>query len=307
MNKIIRIGTRESALALWQAENVSNQLKEKGYSTKIVKIKSKGDIVLDKPLYELGITGIFTKTLDIALLNNDIDIAVHSMKDVPTLLPKGLDQFAVPKRGDHRDILVFKGDLESFKSATNRTIATGSLRRRAQWKNRYPSDELTELRGNVNSRLEKLANNDWDGAIFAKAGLSRINVLPETHLNLDWMIPAPAQGALMIAGRSEDKWLVDICAMLNDSSTSMAVQIERDFMRELEGGCTAPIGARAFIEKGKVHFVGVLLNLDGSERLHVKKEVSMDKLDGLGANCAREILNNGGDSIMKEIEATLRK
>ena len=150
MSNTIRIGTRDSELALWQANYVKRQLDALGHKTKIVAVKSTGDIILDKPLYELGITGIFTKTLDIAMLNGDIDIAVHSMKDVPTALPKGIVKAAVLKRANYMDILAFKNN-EEFLGAPEGIIATGSLRRKAQWLNRYPTHTVVDLRGNVNS------------------------------------------------------------------------------------------------------------------------------------------------------------
>ena len=197
MSKIIRIGTRDSKLAMWQAKTVQSILEKLGHKTVLVPIKSTGDIVLDKPLYELGITGIFTKTLDIAMLNEDIDIAVHSLKDVPTQLPKGIVQAAVIKRGNVNDTLIYKNN-EEFLSAKDAIVATGSLRRRAQWLNRYPTHTVVGLRGNVNSRLEKLESNDWNAAIFAAAGIGRLNIKPENAINLHWMIPAPAQGTVMI-------------------------------------------------------------------------------------------------------------
>ena len=176
MSKIIRIGTRDSQLAMWQAKTVQIQLENLGHKTVLVPVKSTGDLVLDKPLYELGITGIFTKTLDIAMLNGSIDIAVHSLKDVPTILPKGIVQAAVLKRGNVNDTLVFKKN-EEFLSAKDAIIATGSLRRRAQWLNRYPTHTVVGLRGNVNSRLQKLEDNeDWNAAIFAGAGIGRLDL-----------------------------------------------------------------------------------------------------------------------------------
>ena len=178
MNKVIRIGTRDSQLALWQAHTVENQLQALGYKTQIVPVKSVGDLKLDTPLYELGITGIFTKTLDVAMLNNTVDIAVHSLKDVPTALPKGIVQAAVLKRASTLDILVTK-EVVDYKMPL--TIATGSLRRKAQWLHKYPTHTVVDLRGNVNTRLQKLQDNSWQGAIFAKAGLERIDVLPSRY------------------------------------------------------------------------------------------------------------------------------
>lgn len=184
MSKTIRIGTRDSDLALWQARTVQKLLENLGHKTELIPVKSTGDLVLDKPLYELGITGVFTKTLDIAMLNNDIDIAVHSSKDVPTVLPTGIVQAAVIKRGNIKDSLVFKNN-EEFLSHKDAIIATGSLRRKAQWLNRYPTHTVVGLRGNVNLRLQKLQeNSDWNGAIFAAAGLGRLNIKPRKTLSI---------------------------------------------------------------------------------------------------------------------------
>ena len=260
----IRIGTRDSELALWQAKTVQNQLKTLGYPTEIVSTKSHGDIELSKPLYEMGVTGIFTKALDIALLNGEIDIAVHSMKDVPTALPEGIVVGAVLKRGNPYDVLVYKGDL-SFLEAEIATIATSSLRRKAQWLHRYPHHKIENLRGNVNTRLQKLTDNPWNGAIFAAAGLERINKLPEKHLVLDWMLPAPAQGAIVVVVREDNVALQKKLLPLHDDYTYIATQLERDFLRALEGGCTAPIGAFAEFKDDKLYFKGGLWSEDGKE------------------------------------------
>ena len=260
----IRIGTRDSELALWQAKTVQNQLKTLGYPTEIVSTKSHGDIELSKPLYEMGVTGIFTKALDIALLNGEIDIAVHSMKDVPTALPEGIVVAAVLKRGNPHDVLVYKGDL-SFLEAEIATVATSSLRRKAQWLHRYPHHKIENLRGNVNTRLQKLTDNSWNGAIFAAAGLERINKLPEKHLVLDWMLPAPAQGAIVVVVREDNVALQKKLLPLHDDYTYIATQLERDFLRALEGGCTAPIGAFAEFKDEKLYFKGGLWSEDGKE------------------------------------------
>ncbi|MBT8296645.1 MAG: hydroxymethylbilane synthase, partial [Gramella sp.] len=169
MSKVIRIGTRDSELALWQARTVQNALEKTGHKTELVPVKSTGDLNLDQPLYEMGITGIFTKTLDVAMIKGEVDIAVHSMKDVPTALPKGIVEGAVMKRASNLDILVHKG-LEFLENGEG-TIATGSLRRKAQWLHRFPGHQVVDLRGNVNTRMQKLNDNDWNGAIFAAAGL----------------------------------------------------------------------------------------------------------------------------------------
>ncbi|MDC6366367.1 MULTISPECIES: hydroxymethylbilane synthase [Flavobacteriaceae] len=300
MSKIIRIGTRDSELALWQANTVQQKLEELGYDTSLVPIKSTGDQILDKPLYELGVTGIFTKTLDVALLKGQIDIAVHSMKDVPTQLPKGIVQVAVLERAVAHDILVHKG-LGFLESNENITIATGSLRRKAQWLHKYPEHAVVDLRGNVNTRLLKLIENDWEGAIFAQAGLQRIKLMPKDALLLDWMIPAPAQGAMMVVAKEEDELSREALGKLNHEGSEIATNIEREFLRTLEGGCTAPIGAIAQIKEQSVYFTGALFSLDGKQKIEIEKTVPLPKVKDFGKACAEEILKKGGDALMKEI------
>ncbi len=302
MSKTIRIGTRDSELALWQAKIVQSQLEELGHKTTLVPVKSTGDIVLDKPLYELGITGIFTKTLDVAMLNNDIDIAVHSLKDVPTLLPKGIVQAAVLKRGNVKDTLVFKKN-EEFLGSREAVIATGSLRRRAQWLNRFPTHTIVDLRGNVNLRLEKLEKNeDWNGAIFAAAGIGRIGIRPEEAINLDWMIPAPAQGAIMITALEEDEETRAILSEINHKETEICTTIEREFLNKLEGGCTAPIGAIAFIKDEEITFKGVLLSEDGSKKIEVSRVKKLGSHHDMAQFCADFIIERGGKRLMDKIK-----
>jgi hydroxymethylbilane synthase len=305
--KKIRIGTRDSELALWQAYTVQKKLQDLGYKTEIIAVKSQGDIILDKPLYELGITGIFTKTLDIAMINGQVDIAVHSMKDVPTALPIGIVQAAVLERANILDILVHKGNTDFLEAEA--TIATGSLRRQAQWWNKYPNHKVVDLRGNVNTRTQKLQENDWDGAVFAAAGLERIKLKPENYINLDWMIPAPAQGAMVVVAMAEDEFTLDALSQLNHIETEICTYIERQFLKTLEGGCTAPIGAiAAYNEKeDTIHFKGVLLSIDGKQKLEIEKVVAVSEWKKLGFNLAQEILNNGGTALMAEIKNQLKK
>ncbi len=305
--KTIRIGTRDSELALWQAHTVQKQLNDLGYKTEIIAVKSQGDIILDKPLYELGITGIFTKTLDIAMINGQVDIAVHSMKDVPTALPIGIVQAAVLERANILDILVHKGNLDFLES--NGTIATGSLRRQAMWWNKYPNHNVVDLRGNVNTRMQKLDENDWNGAVFAAAGLERINLKPDNYINLDWMIPAPAQGAMVVVAMANDNFTLDALSQLNHIETEICTYIERQFLKTLEGGCTAPIGAIAIYNEKEdtINFKGVLLSIDGKQKLEIEKVVDISEWKKLGFNAAQEILNNGGTELMAEIKKILKK
>lgn len=299
MSKTIRIGTRDSELALWQANTVKDKLATLGYNAVLVPVKSQGDLVLDKPLYELGITGIFTKTLDIAMLNGDIDIAVHSMKDVPTSLPMGMVQGAVLERARAEDILLHKG-LDFLDG--NGTVATGSLRRRSQWLHRYPGHTVVDLRGNVNTRLQKLKDNDWNGAIFAAAGLERIALLPKDFLRLDWMVPAPAQGAMVVAVMEEDSFCRQAVAHLDHPETALCTAIEREFLKTLEGGCTAPIGALATIQGNVLHFKGVLLSLDGTQKQEIVKSAEMPITENLGNTYAMELLERGGQEIMDTLK-----
>lgn len=319
VEKIIRIGTRDSELALWQAHTVQQKLQDLGYKTEIVAVKSQGDIILDKPLYELGITGIFTKTLDIAMINGQIDIAVHSMKDVPTALPTGIVQAAVLERANTLDILIHKGNLDFLENKG--TIATGSLRRQAMWWNKYPSHKVVDLRGNVNTRLKKLKENDWNGAVFAAAGLERLNLIPNSSpkgksaeneldfINLNWMIPAPAQGAMVVLAMLNDDFCREAVAELNHIETEICTYIERQFLKTLEGGCTAPIGALATYneEEDTIHFQGVLLSIDGKQKLEIERKVDISEWKKLGFYAAQDILNNGGSELMKEIKVSLKK
>lgn len=302
--KVIKIGTRDSELALWQAHTVQNKLHDLGYKTEIIAVKSTGDLILDKPLYELGITGIFTKTLDIAMLNGEVDIAVHSMKDVPTALPIGIVQAAVLERATTLDILVHKGNLDFLNS--DGTIASGSLRRKAQWLNKYPTHKVEDLRGNVNTRMQKLKDNNWNGAIFAAAGLERINLKPDTFLNLDWMIPAPAQGAMVVVAMENDKFTKEALAKLNHKESEICTYIERQFLRTLEGGCTAPIGALAVKNGSQIDFQGVLFSLDGKEKHSIEKSCNFDSYLNFGQECAKEVLENGGKPLMERLRIELK-
>ena len=306
MSKTIRIGTRDSELALYQANAVKSQLEHLGHKTVLVPVKSTGDIVLDKPLYELGITGIFTRTLDIAMLNGDIDIAVHSLKDVPTLLPKGIVQAAVLKRGNVRDTLVYK-TTEEFLGAREAVIATSSLRRQAQWLNRYPPHTIEDIRGNVNTRLEKLKNTSrFNAAIFAAAGIGRLGLRPETAVNLEWMIPAPAQGAIMVAALEEDEETRAILAEINHEETQICTQIEREFLNKLEGGCTAPIGALCYIKDEEVNFEGVLLSPNGTKKITVQRVKKLGEHTDIATWCADYVIDKGGKHLMDSIKESTK-
>lgn len=291
MKQLIKIGTRESQLAVWQATLVQSLLKKTGVASELVYIKSEGDVDTVTPLYELGVQGIFTKSLDAALLDKKIDIAVHSLKDVPTKLAKGIREAAVLKRASFKDILVYKNDSLFLKDKNGvAIIATSSIRRIAQWLNRYPNHKIENLRGNVNTRLRKVHEHKWNGAIFAGAGLERINLRPVNSIDLDWMLPAPAQGAITIVCRDSDMFSFDACNVLNDANTSLCTKIERDFLRTLSGGCSTPIGALAIFNRGHIIFKGNICSPDGKEKIEIDKDSKLEESETLGITTAKELL-----------------
>ena len=299
MNTSIRIGTRESRLAIWQAKLVQNELAKNNILSELIFIKSDGDIDLVTPLYEMGVQGIFTKTLDAALLSKRIDIAVHSMKDVPTQLAKGITQAAVLKRASYKDLLVYKSINPPLVDGG--IIATSSIRRKAQWLHRYPNTVIENLRGNVNTRLRKLEESNWHGAIFAAAGLERINLRPENSIELDWMLPAPAQGAIMVVCREDEEATKNICYLLNDEPTEICTKAERDFLRTLLGGCSTPISALAEIKDGALIFKGNIFSTDGKRNVSIEKTYLLQNAATAGISAGNEILNNGGKEIVEEI------
>lgn len=299
----IRIGTRDSQLALWQARNVQDGLTEKGFDSELVLIKSDGDLDLITPLYEMGVQGVFTKTLDAALLSNRIDLAVHSMKDVPTQLAKGIKQAAVLPRGNQLDLLVPKKDTDFLQQDHPATIATSSIRRKAQWLHRYPYHVISNLRGNVNTRLRKLAEEPWDAAIFAAAGLERIGLRPENAIELNWMLPAPAQGAIMIVCRDENSAAFEAASLLNHNETALCTQIEKDFLRGLMGGCSTPISAYCYAENNNYYFQGNVFSADGKQTVAVDAVATTGEMAiGLGIRAAEQILEKGAGQILAKFK-----
>jgi hydroxymethylbilane synthase len=319
MGKVIRIGTRESQLAVWQATQVQQLLAKNNFQSQLVYIKSEGDIDLQTPLYEMGVQGIFTRSLDIALLGDKIDIAVHSMKDVPTQLAKGISQAAVLERASYKDLLVYKDatlvngkwslineDPEKFEKQFDSknlpfTIATSSIRRKAQWLNHFPKHNIENLRGNVNTRLRKVEESNWHGAIFAAAGLERIGLRPQESIELDWMLPAPAQGAIMVVCRDTDDFCLEACRYFNDGATAVCAKIERDFLRVLLGGCSTPISALAVVEADEIIFKGNILSIDGKHKVEIEKRAELFDGSEIGTTAAIEILQEGGQKIVDSI------
>lgn len=308
--KLLHIGTRDSKLALWQAHLVKQLMEAKGYACTLVPVKSEGDMDLVTPLYAMGVQGVFTKTLDANLLAHKIDIAVHSMKDVPTGLAQGIRQAAVLQRANYRDLLVYKeetfaraltADEGRDMSSLKATVATGSVRRKAQLWHRFPDLRIDNLRGNIQTRMQKLADNQWDGAIFAAAGLERIEARPAKAVELDWMLPAPAQGAIMVVCRTEDELAFNAAAALNDAPTALCVKAERDFLKTLMGGCSTPISALAQLKDGLLEFKGNILSPDGKERMDVVLEAPLAEADNLGIVAGQQLLQQGAKRLVEAI------
>ncbi len=305
--KVIKIGTRDSELAMWQAKIVQTKLERLGYNTKIVSVKSQGDIELTKPLYEMGITGVFTKVLDIALLEKRIDVAVHSLKDVPTALPEGIIYGAFLERGSYEDVIVYKGSsdfIEDYQSSN--IVATSSLRRKSAWLNRYSNSTIENLRGNVNSRLMKLQNSNWDGAIFAKAGLERIGLLSDLpkkglqYKTLEWMTSAPAQGVVTVTCLEGDTEVLQACQKINNKNSEIEATVERDYLRKLEGGCTAPIGAKATLNEDRIVLRTSIYSLDGKQSKLQYFTEDMGMFSSFGHRAGQETILNGGRQLLDD-------
>ena len=301
--KKLKIGTRNSPLALWQAYEVESKLKTLGFETEIVPIISSGDKNLNQPLYALGITGVFTKDLDIALLNKEIDIAVHSLKDVPTQLPHNIQISAVLERDFPEDVLVRNDDSEPLDIEVLK-IATSSLRRRAFWLKEFPETEFADIRGNVQTRLKKLDDGIANATIFSLAGIKRMN-LDITYEQIPFLLQAPSQGVVAIASLSDNDKLNERLKTISHKETEICVTIEREFLKTLEGGCTAPIGAKAEMLDGQIRFIGRLCSLDGKNCIDTDEIFDWNDSENFGEKIALKVLENGGKELMEEIRKSL--
>ena len=301
----IKIGTRNSPLALWQAREVARNLQNNNYKTDITPIISSGDKNLTQPLYTMGITGIFTKDLDIALLNKEVDIAVHSLKDIPTQLPENLEIIAVLKRDYPQDVLVRKSTSKN-KELHELKIATSSLRRRAFWAKHYPETEFFDIRGNVQTRLQKLEDQEFDATLFSLAAIERMSLSIDYEF-LPIMISAPAQGVVAVTARADDADIKEYFKDVDHRETRICIDIERNFLRTLEGGCTAPIGAFAEInEKDEVRFIGRLCSLDGKQSMEIDEIFTWNDQDNFGEILGQKVLEDGGRALMQEIKLHLQ-
>ncbi len=311
MNNKIIIGSRGSELALWQSNWVKTELQQRfpKLTVDIEIIKTTGDKILDSPLSAIGDKGLFTKELEHALLENKIDLAVHSLKDVPTILPKGLIIGAISKREDVRDVFIAHPDkpVTSFDSLPKGAkIATGSLRRTCQLLHWRPDLIIIDIRGNLNTRLTKLEQSDWDGMILARAGLVRLGMKDKISevLPLEKVLPAVGQGALGIEVREDDKEILKYISALASEATSIAVKAERAFLRFLEGGCQVPLGAFGRVEENQFKMDAVIGSLDGKNIVRGSIHGSPDKAEELGKQLAKTLFDTGGREILEQIRTT---
>lgn len=287
---------------MWQAHAVKHKLEALGRACEIISVESTGDIDLQKPIYELGITGVFTKQLDAALLDKRADIAVHSLKDVPTQPAKGIIIIATLHRGPCEDVLLIKDKSILENKFSNATIATSSLRRRAQWLQHYPNHNLVPIRGNVQTRLRKFRDDpNLHGIIFAKAGLARMELLPEDHIVLNWMLPAPAQGIVGVACREEDDTIRQVCTQISDESSFLEGSVERQFMRALEGGCSVPVSALARLSGNEIEFQGAIHSFDGKDFHYIDYVMLKEEWVTGGHEAARKILAQPGAPQLMEL------
>ncbi len=295
MSRTIRIATRGSALALWQANAVKTALEARGNNCEIIPIKSSGDINLTQPIYTMGISGVFTKELDISLLNNETDIAVHSLKDVPTQLAEGLELVSVLPRGSYQDVALIKNKAILENSGIPANIASSSLRRRAQWLAKYPHHTVQDIRGNVQTRLRKFQETQQiDAVIFAKAGLERLNLLPEDAMVLGWMLPSPAQGIVGIVCRDNNESIKRICSEINHKPSFIAGSIERQFMQTLQAGCSVPVSALAVLNDEEIEFRGAMHNFDGTQCFEVNIPFNRSEWEIAGKKSADILLKEDG-------------
>ena len=299
------IGTRRSKLALWQAEWVHARLRElePELAVSLKRIKTTGDKILDTPLASIGGKGLFVKEIEEALLRGEIDLAVHSMKDVPTRLPAGLEILAIPEREDPRDVLITRNKVSLARLVPGSRIGTSSLRRQAQLLHYRPDLSIQILRGNLDTRLRKLEAGEYDGIILAAAGIKRLGWSDRVteYLSPDVCLPAIGQGALALEGRTDDGFVREVVARLDHHPTRIAVTAERAFLERLEGGCQVPIAAHAAITNGTLTLSALIAGVDGRRLVRDSLQGPMRDAHRLGVELAERLLARGGDEILKEI------
>ncbi len=298
----VRIGTRGSKLALWQAQHVADRLRPLAgpRPVELVLIETEGDRVRDRALSQIGGDGLFTREIQLALLDGRVDVAVHSLKDLPTISVEGLVLAAVPQRGPVGDVLISRRHRSFETLPAGAVVATSSLRRRSQLLHRRPNLRVQDLRGNVETRLRKLDELGLDAIILAEAGLQRLGLEGNITEILDhsWMLPAVGQGALGLECRRDDAATQALLAPLNDLPTRTAVLAERAFLRALGGGCLVPIGALGLVEGATMHLRGCVLPVDGSRRIEGEVAGIASESETLGQQLAEELLRQGARELL---------
>lgn len=305
VQKIIRIATRQSPLALWQAEYVAARLQQAfpEIRTELVKMVTRGDKILDAPLAKVGGKGLFVKELEQGMLEGTADIAVHSMKDVPVEFPEGLHLAAILSREDPTDAFVSNRYASLDELPVDARIGTSSLRRQCQIKEHFPNAEILSLRGNVNTRLIKLDAGDYDAIILASAGLIRLGMADRIrqHLDVSISLPAIGQGAIGIECRADDAEINEILSVLHDQNTGLCVIAERALNRRLNGGCQVPIAGYAQILDGQLFVRGLVGDPDGSVLYRSERVGSLDQAENIGLLVAEDLLAQGADKILQAL------
>lgn len=305
--KEIKIATRKSILALWQSEHIKTRIEaqHKGIKVELVGMKTKGDVILDTPLAKIGGKGLFTKELEDSMLKGETDIAVHSLKDVPVVFPEGLKLAAICSREDTRDAMISEKFAKFSDLPHGARVGTTSLRRKMQLLIMRPDLEIISLRGNVQTRLRKLKEGEFDAIILAMAGINRLNIKAEVaHIytfGFDEMIPAMGQGALGIEARDE-KQILEETSFLNDENAVIETTIERDFVSVLEGGCQVPIGISARLKGNEISIDAIVGLPDGSEFIKDSLKTSKDKFQSVGKELAHKFIEKGARELLKRAE-----
>ncbi|WP_299198973.1 hydroxymethylbilane synthase [Thermocrinis sp.] len=298
---LLRLGTRKSKLALWQANFVKEKLEALGCRVELVPITTTGDKILDAPLAKIGGKGLFVKEIENALLAGEIDLAVHSLKDVPITIPEGLTLSAITEREEPYDVLISRNGKKLEELPSGAVVGTSSLRRQVQIKRRRRDLKVEILRGNVDTRLRKLKEGLYDAIVLAYAGVKRMGLSGEISQVLEDFIPAVGQGSLAIETRAEDERVINFVKVLNHQESWLRAVCERAFLRELQGGCQVPIGAYAWIEGDRIKIKGFISDLEGERFLEGYEEGGLQEAEEVGKRLAQRLLREGGEEILKEI------
>ncbi|KOE66575.1 hydroxymethylbilane synthase [Aggregatibacter actinomycetemcomitans] len=305
--KSLKIATRQSPLALWQANYVKDRLQQlyPDLNVELVPMVTKGDVILDSPLAKIGGKGLFVKELENALLNKEADIAVHSMKDVPMQFPEGLGLAVICKREDPRDAFVSNSYRTLAELPQGAVVGTSSLRRQCQLKKLRPDLEIRSLRGNVGTRLSKLDNGDYDAIILASAGLIRLGLAERiaSFIDVEQSLPAAGQGAVGIECRTDDVAVQQLLAPLADAETTSCVLAERAMNHHLQGGCQVPIGGYAVLRDSELYLRALVGSVDGSTIIRAEGKSAVENADVLGVQIAEQLLAQGADKILQDIYA----